>query len=187
MKMCRWRLISVAFVTVLVLAAVAVGAARAGELEDALPEDTFLLVKVLDWSKAWKSAETTALGKIFAEQEVKECTAGPRKVFEKFAAAMEKKGLLKPGDFRKAFGSEAAVVMPGLREREGADDGDPPAFALGLLVRVTDAEAAGRAAAALQMLVKKDAQDRGGACKELAWGGIKVLRAGPADEDEEGP
>jgi len=186
MKMSHSRLISVAFVTVLVLAAVAVGAARAGELEDALPEDTFLLVKVLDWSKAWKSAETTALGKIFAEQEVRECTAGPRKVFEKFAAAMEKKGVLKPGDFRKAFGSEAAVVMPGLREREGADAGDAPAFALGLLAKVTDAEAAGRAAAALQMLVKKEAQDRGGACKELAWGGIKVFRAGPADDDDEG-
>lgn len=162
-------------------------AATAEQVEDVLPEDAFLLVKLADWPGSLKDAEGTALGKIAAEGEVKEYLAGPGKVLEKLLAALEKQTGLKRDDFRKAFGSEIALAMPGLEKRQGAGQGDAPAFALALLARVGEAEAADRAAAAIRALLKGAAEEAGETCQELSWGAVQVFRAGPEDPEDEDP
>ena len=117
-------------------------AARAAELEDALPESTVVLVKVSDWAKTRKDIDGTALGKILAEEDVKEYLKGVGVAFEKVVAALEKKSGVKSADLGAAYGSELALVVLGpekptadqdagrqIRENEGKAVGSCLAYA----------------------------------------------------------
>ncbi len=88
--------------------------ARAAELEEALPDTTVLVVKVADWSKSREALKDTALGKILAEEDVKEYLKGVNQVVEKLIERLEKQTGIKKDDFRKAYGSELAVAFLGV-------------------------------------------------------------------------
>ncbi len=165
--------------------------ARAGEpaagLEAAVSQDAFLFAKVADWSKALADLESAAPGRIAGEQAVRDFLAGPLASWDKLAAALEKRGGIKREDVRKAFGGELAVFMPGLARHAKAGKFDPPAFALVLAARVTDAEAAGRVTPALEALLKKSFEADGKASAVLQLGAVKALRLGPEEDDPDQP
>ncbi len=87
---------------------------RAGELAEALPDSTVLLVKIADWTKTSKAVDATALGKILAEEDVREYLKGVRKIIDAGLAELEKTTGLKKTDFEKAHGSELALVYLGV-------------------------------------------------------------------------
>ncbi|HOX07369.1 MAG TPA: DUF2950 family protein [Planctomycetota bacterium] len=88
-------------------------AARGAELEEALPESTVVLVKVADWAKTRKDIDATALGKILAEEDVKEYIKGVGAAFDKIVAALEKKTGVKSADLAAAYGTELAFAVLG--------------------------------------------------------------------------
>ncbi len=112
MKLTRLSIVLALFVSLLVAAP----RARAGEIEEALPETTVFLLKVSDWTKTGKDLDGTALGKILAEEDVKEYLKGLSKVMTQMVNRLEKETGIKKEDFRKAYGTEITVAFLGMEK-----------------------------------------------------------------------
>ncbi len=147
--------------------------ARGGELEEALPADTVLVVKFSNWTKTRDAIEKTALGRILAEKDVKTYLAGFHKVMDDFYARLEKATGLKKATFEKAYGTEIAMVSLAMEKGKGTEEvpgGESRALAAtsGYLARVGDPAAARQAEAAIRKVL---VGARAGTAFD--WGGVK--------------
>jgi len=178
--------------TVLFLAAVLLAprpAARAAELEEALPESTVVFLKVADWGKTRKDLEATALGKILAEEDVQEYLKGVGAAFDKVIAALEKKTGVKSADLGAAYGTELALAVLGPDKQaaeaylaKGPQAKAPPPFVVAVIAKVGDAAAAGRINATIEAAMKALPKAEQ---KPVAWGEVKGLCTREAGDPEE--
>jgi hypothetical protein len=83
-------------------------------IEELLPANTVGLLKFSDWSQTRKDIKKTALGRIFAEEDVLEYSKGVEKVLDEMLKRLEQQTGIKPDDFEKAFGTEISVAYLGM-------------------------------------------------------------------------
>jgi Protein of unknown function (DUF1559)/Protein of unknown function (DUF3352) len=103
-------------ISVLMILGIAFGGnLPAGELEQALPESTVLLVKLRNWSESLKAVEKTALGKIGAEEDVQDYLKGIGKALTAMLDRIEKETGLSKTELKQAFGSEIALAFLGCK------------------------------------------------------------------------